>query len=137
MNMSFPELIRGEEDVLKRLLAVSQRQLEIVESGNATVLIEHLGQRQQLWHEFERLEQQLVPHKGIRPEHRVWKNAEERQQTEAVLNRCKELLEQILVNDQISMEKTAAHRDKVGSQLRRMQQVATVAPAYLKQSQIQ
>jgi len=135
--MTFPELIRGEEEILNRLLLVSQRQLEIAEAGNATVLIEHLGLRQQLWHEFERLDQQLAPHKGIPPEQRVWKSAEERQQTEAVLNRCKGLLEQILANDQISMETTAARRDEVGEQLRRIQRSTTVAPAYLKQSQMQ
>jgi len=132
--MSFSELIRREEELLQRMLLISQRQLEIVDLGNATILIEHLGLRERLWHEFELLEQQLTPHKGIPPEQRVWKNAEERHLTESTLNRCKALLEEIMVNDQLSIEKTAARRDDVAEQLRRIQRTGTVAPAYLKQS---
>ena len=135
--MTFPELIRSEEELLEQLLLVSQRQIEIVEMGNANVLVYHLGRRQRLWQEFERLEQQLTPHKGIPAEQRIWKNADERQQTEKALNRCKILLEKIMENDQISLAKTAELKDKVEKDLRRVQLAASVAPAYLKQSQIQ
>jgi len=134
--MTFTELIRSEEELLKRLLLVSQRQLELVEEGNVTTLIQHLGQRQQLWNEFEFLEQQLAPHKRIPPEHRVWKSADERQMTEASLNRCKDLLEQILENDQICLTKTAAQKDEVEGQLQRIQRGAPVATAYGRQSQL-
>ena len=134
--MSFSELIRSEEELLKRLLLISQRQLELANDGNVTILIEHLGQRQRLWDEFEWLEQQLMPYKGISPERRVWKNAEERQQTEAALNRCKELMEQILANDQMSLATTAMQKKEVEAQLRRVQRAAIVAPAYMKQSQL-
>jgi len=134
--MTFSELIRSEEELLKRLLLVSQRQLELVEEGNVTVLIQHLGQRQQLWNEFEFLEQQLAPHKGIPPEHRVWRNAEERQMTEVSLNRCKELLEKILENDQACLTKTATQKEEVEGQLQRIQRGAPVATAYGRQSQL-
>ena len=135
--MTFFELIRGEEELLKRLLLVSQRQLEIVDMGNASVLVQHLEQRERLWQEFELLERQLAPHKGIPPEMRVWKSAEERQLTELSLNRCKTLLEEIMANDQISLAKAAEQKDKAEKDLRRVQLATTVAPAYAKQSQIQ
>ena len=132
--MTFSELIRSEEELLRRLLLVSQRQLEIVDLGNATVLLEHLGLRERLWQEFELLEQQLVPHRGILPEQRIWNSADERQRTEAALNRCKSLLEEIMANDQISIEKTATRRDEVADQLRRIQRSGAVGTAYQKQS---
>ena len=135
-NLSFSELIRREEELLKRLLLVSHRQLELVQAGNGTVLIQHLGKRQQLWNEFERLEEQLAPHKGIPPERRVWKSAEERNLTEAALNRCKTLLEQIMANDKISLEKTAEQKDKAEKDLRRIQAGKPGAIAYLKQSRL-
>ena len=131
---SFAELIRSEEEILQRLLLVSQRQLEIVEAGNITVLIQYLGMRQQLWGEFELLEQQLGPHKGIAPESRSWKSAAERQLTESALNRCKDLLEKILENDQICLTKTAAQKDEVEKQLHRVQRGGNVALAYMRQS---
>jgi len=135
--MTFPELIRSKEEILKRLLIVSQRQLKLVQEGDATVLIQHLGQRQQLWNEFELLEKQLEPHKGIPPERRVWKSAEERQMTEAALNRCKVLMEQILANDQESITITAAAKDEMEARLSQVQRAPTVVTEYLKQSRQQ
>ena len=135
--MTFSELIRGEEELLKRLLLVSQRQLEIVDMGNASILVQYLGQRERLWHEFELLEQQLAPHKGIPPEKRIWRNAEERQLTESALNRCKVLLEEIMANDQISLVKAAEQKDKAEKDLRRVQLSKNVVPAYAKQSRLQ
>ena len=133
---TFSELIRSQEALLKRLLLVSQRQLEIVEEGNVTVLIQHLGKRQQLWNEFELLEQQLAPHKEIPPEHRIWNNNEEREMTTAALDRCKGLLEQILANDEICLTKTAEQKDEVEEQLGRVQRGTPVASAYGRQSQL-
>jgi hypothetical protein len=133
---SFSELIHSEEALLRRLLVVSQRQTEIVDLGNATVLIQYLEQRDRLWHEFELLEQQLAPHKGIPSDKRTWKSAEERQLTESALNRCKDLLEQIMANDQISLSKASEQKDKAEKDLRRVQLAKTAAPAYAKQSQL-
>ena len=133
--MSFPELIRSEEEILERLLLVSQRQLELVAEGNITVLVEYLGRRQRLWSEFESLEEQLKPHKNIPPEKRIWRSAEERQITTAALNRCKELMEQILANDQKSLAQTAEQKNEVEAQLRRVQQGGNAARSYMRQSQ--
>ena len=135
--MSFPELIRSEEEILKRLLLVSRRQLELAQAGNGTALNQHLERRQQLWNEFELLEQQLASHKGISPEQRSWKTAEERKQTEAALNRCKTLLEEIMANDEQSLAEVAEQKDKAENDLRRIQLSANVAPAYMKQSRQQ
>ena len=134
--MSFPELIRSEEMLLQRLLATSQRQLEIVNTGSATVLVEHLGQQERLWHEFERLEQQLAPHKGIPSERRVWKSASERKMTEEALNRCKVLMEEIMAIYQISITKAAELMEKAEKDLRRIQLATPGALAYAKQSQL-
>ena len=134
---SFSELIRREEELLKRLLLVSQRQWELTQAGNGTVLVQHLERRAQLWNEFELLEQQLAPHKGIPPERRVWTSTEERSLTELALNRCKTLLEQIMENDEKSLEKAAEQKDKAEKDLRRLQVGKTAAPAYLKQSRQQ
>ena len=135
--MSFSELIRSEEELLQRLLVVSQRQLEIVELGNSSLLVQHLTRRERLWNEFELLEQKLTPFKGIPAEKRVWESADERLLTESALNHCKTLLEEIMANDQISLEKAAELRDKAEKDMRRVQLSKNVVPAYAKQSQLQ
>jgi hypothetical protein len=134
--MTFSELIHDEEELLKRLLIVSERQLDIVHEGNVTNLIQHLGQRQQLWNMFEELEEQLAPHKKILPENRVWNNPEERQTTEHTLQRCKELMERILANDSISLKVMESQKNDVELQLRRVQQSSAVVPAYAKHSRM-
>ena len=133
----FSELIRSEEELLRRLLVVSQRQMEIVSECSETVLLEHLGLRHKLWNEIELVEEQLAPYKGIPPEKRVWKSVQERQLTESALNQCKDLMEKIMANDQISLARAAARRDEVAAQLRRVQQSTVAVPAYVKQSQLQ
>jgi hypothetical protein len=134
--VSFSELIRIEEELLRRLLLVSQRQVEIVDMGNASVLLQFMMQRERLGDEFDRLEKQLAPHKGIPPEKRVWNSPEERQITESAVNRCEELMKEILANDEVSMTKMEALKDKAENDLRRVQLAKTSAPAYAKQSQL-
>jgi len=134
---SFSELIRNEEMLLQQLLLVSERQIQLVEQGNATILLEHLGQRQKLWQEFEDLERQLAPHRETPPESRIWRNPEERQATELSFARCKALLEEIMANDQKSMDQAAVLRDEIDEKIRRIQRTGHAAPAYMKQSQLQ
>jgi len=112
IEMTFSELIQNKEELLKTLLLISQRQLELVEKGKMDMLIQHLGLRQQLWNTFELLEQQLAPHKKIPSKNRVWQSAEERLMIEAALNRCEELLKKILENDQLCLTKTAEQKEE-------------------------
>ena len=135
--MTFPELIQSQEEILRRLLLVSQHQLEIVEQGDPTILVMYLEQRGQLWGEFEVLQEQLAPHKGVPPEQRVWNNAEERRLTELAMKHCEELLKEILMNDQISMAAAEELKKKVEQDLRRVQVAKTAAPGYARQSLIQ
>ena len=134
--MTFSELIQSQEELLQRLLLVSQRQVEIVDRGDPTILVMFLEQRERLWDEFELLEQQIHPHKGIPPEKRVWESAEERQRTELALNRSNKLLQDIMTNDQISFTRAVELKDKVEKDLRRVQVAKTAAPAYMRQSRI-
>ena len=142
--MTFSELLRSEEEILKRLLIVSQRQLELVQAEDVAVLIQHLGQSVKLWNEFELLEQQLEPHKGIPQEQRKWNSADERQMTEATLNRCKSLMKQILENDQVSLttmaakkEEMAAKKEEMEAKLNQVHRKKDVVMEYTKQSRQQ
>ena len=122
---------------MRQLLWASQHQLEVVEQGDPTILVLHLERRNQLWGEFELLDKQLTPHKGIPLAQRVYKSADERELTELLLQRCQELLDEIMANDQISMAKAEELQKKVEQDLRRVQAAKSSAPAYLRQSKIQ
>jgi len=131
-NMTFPELIRGQEEVLRRVLLASERQIAVVEQGNPTALLEHLGQRERLWHEFEVLEQQLAPHKGIPLERRVWRSPEERHATEASLAHCTILLSEIMTNDETSLAKAAEIKAEKEKDLLRVRRGKNAAAGYAK-----
>ncbi|MDR3234573.1 MAG: hypothetical protein LBT46_13090 [Planctomycetaceae bacterium] len=133
---TFFDIIRREEQLLERLLYISRRQLEIVRNGNMTVLLQHLGQRQQLWNEFELLEEQMQPHKEVAPEQRVWKDGAERQTAEQSLERCKVMLAEILVTDNTSLDETFAQKTETELQLKRIQRAKNVVPAYAKHSKL-
>jgi hypothetical protein len=133
---TFIGLIQREEHLLERLFYVSQRQLELVRSGNMTDLITHLGQRQQLWNVFESLEEQMQPYKAVPAEMRHWKDEAERQAAEQSLNHCKSLLEDIMANDHTSLDETAAQKAETESQLERIQRAKNVVPAYAKHSKL-
>jgi len=132
-TMTFPELIRGQEEVLRRVLQASERQITIVEQGNPTILIEHLGQRKRLWAEFEVLDEQLAPHKGIPPERRIWRNLEERHATEASLARCTILLSEIMTNDETSFAKAVEIKDEREKDLLRIRRGRNAVAGYARQ----
>ena len=134
--MTFFELIQSQTELLRRLLQVSQQQLEVVERGDPVVLVQYLEHRGRLWGEFELLQQQLEPHKGIPPEQRVWNNAQEREITESAVQQCTKLLQEILAYDQVSLSKGEELKEKVAKDLRRVQLSKNAAPAYIRQSQM-
>ena len=114
------------------MLLLSEYQIDIVDKGDPSILVMHLEQRGRLWCEFEILEQQLAPHKGIPMENRTWEDTDERQLTEQSLKRCQELLEEIMANDQVSLKKAEELKDRVEKDLRRVQVGKTAVTGYSK-----
>ena len=131
---TFSELIRQKEHLLMRLVPISVRQLEIVQSADVSRLIQLLGQKQQLMYEFEEIERQLAPHREIPPEERVWSDEAERTETGAAINRCAAMLEEILRNDTRSTDELSAQKNVVEEQLRRTRQGAQIHNGYAKQA---
>ncbi len=117
-----------------RLAPISERQLEIVRSGDVSLLIRLLGLKQQIMYEFEAVEKELEPFRDTPPEQRIWKDEKERQETGESVNRCATLLEEILRNDTLSTEELATKKEEVEAQLRRTRQGAQVHNGYAKQA---
>ncbi len=117
-----------------RLAPISERQLEIVRSGDVTLLVRLLGLKQQIMYEFEAVEKQLEPFRDTPPEQRVWNDEEERKETGESINRCAALLEEILRNDTLSTTELSAQKDEVEEQIRKTRQGAQVHNGYAKQA---
>ncbi|MDR1963618.1 MAG: hypothetical protein LBQ50_07545 [Planctomycetaceae bacterium] len=134
MTKTLSELIQQKEELLRRLLPISVRQLEIVRQSDLTTLLPHLARKQRLMNEFEIIEQQLVPFQNIPPEERKWNNKTEQQETSAAIDRCAVMLEEILRNDSTSMDELSVQKTEVEEQLRRVRQGSQVFSAYAKQT---
>ncbi len=131
---TFAELIHRKEQLLLRLAPVSVRQLEIVRNGDVSLLVQLLGAKQQLMYDFETIERQLEPFKDLLPEQRVWSSEAERRKTGESVDRCAALLEEILRNDNMSIEELATRKDEVEEQLRKTRQGAQIHNGYAKQA---
>ncbi len=131
---TFSELIRLREGILMRLVPISERQREIVESGDVSLLMELLGRKFKVFEEFERTEQQLAPFKDIPPEERIWDSEEERLRTAKSIEHSKELIAEILRNDERSTGLMAQQKDELAEQIRRMDQGNRMQVGYAKQS---
>ena len=118
------------EAVLERLLLSSLRQLELVEDGNGTELLQHLSKRQELWHEFELLEQPLTPHLRIPAERRGCMTAEEWQIIKVVVKRRENLLKNILDNDLICLNITSKQMEEVNGKLQEVETVYQFGTEY-------
>ncbi|MDR0336674.1 MAG: hypothetical protein LBI18_06245 [Planctomycetaceae bacterium] len=130
--MTLSELIQCKEELLRRLLPISMQQLKIVRQNNLSVLLHHLATKQRLMNEFEAIEQQLAPFQAIPPEERKWNNETERLETNAAIERCATLLEEIIQNDSISMDELTVQKTETENQLRRVRQGSQVLSAYTK-----
>jgi hypothetical protein len=128
----FAELLKKKEEMLQRLLPVSQRQLELVRRENVSDLLQHLGQKSKLLDELEALEKQLVPFKEIPVEQRTWKNETERSTAQTALEHCNELLKQIITLETQSTEEHAAQKVTVERELYRSRQAGQIHNAYFR-----
>lgn len=131
---TFSELIQEEESILTRLFLLSSKQLEIVRDGNITKLLDFLIRKQSVVNEFEQINALLKPFRDIPPEDRQWSSERERQRTEESLERCKEFLEQIVANDELSTGELVEQKYETGRQLRELKKSATVNASYAKQA---
>jgi len=127
---TFSELIQRKEEILRRLTPLSTRQLEIVRSGDMSLLISFLGQKQRILDEFVEIEQDLQPFRDIPPEQRTWSSDTERRETGEAINRCAAMLESILQNDAQSMEETTIQKTDMEEGIRRIQQGTRAHSSY-------
>jgi hypothetical protein len=129
---TFRELIHRKEELLRRLLPISEQQLAIVRQSNLTVLLQLLAVKQRLMNEFEAIEKQLRPFQEIPPEKREWKNETERLEVGERLECCSAMLEEIIRNDSTSMEELAVQKTDTENQLKRVRQGSKIFSSYKK-----
>jgi hypothetical protein len=86
------QLIAAKHACLTQLRELGQKQLELIEAGSLTALLDLLSVKQRPLRELQRLERALDPFRGQDPARRRWQSSEQRAACAAQIEQCNALL---------------------------------------------
>jgi hypothetical protein len=111
------ELIRSKHDCLVRLRDLGRKQLELIERGEMTALLDLLAAKQRPLDELRRIERALDPFRHQRAAERRWHSPEQRRRCSAELEECETLLGEIVRQEKRGEEALIRRRDEAARQL--------------------
>jgi hypothetical protein len=123
-------LIHRKYQLLVQLHGLGQRQLQFVERGDITSLLDVLAVKQGILNELQRIEIALGPFRGQKPEERRWRTAVDRNQAAAELDACERVLAEIVVQEKQSEESLIRRRDQTAVQLQEVGLASRARGAY-------
>ena len=109
---------------------MGQRQLQFVEMGDITSLLDVLAVKQGLLNELQRIEIALGPFRGQKPEERRWRTAADRNRVAAELDACERVLAEIVAQEKQSEEALIRRRDATAVQLQEVSLASRARGAY-------
>jgi hypothetical protein len=111
------DLVRAKHTCLVQLRDMGRRQLELVDEGNMTALLDVLSAKQRPLVELQRIEKALDPFRSQDPQQRCWRTAEDRAACADCLRQCDDLLAEIVGQEKRSEAALARRRQETAIQL--------------------
>ena len=111
------ELIRGKRDCLLQLREMGRRQLELIDSGEVTALLDLLAAKQQPLLELQQIERALDPFRDQDPDDRQWATPQDRDLCAEQLRQCETLLSEIVSQEKCSEGAMVRRRDAAAAKL--------------------
>lgn len=124
------ELIRGRLACLTRLRDMGRKQIELVEGGQTTELLDLLAAKQRVFGDLQRIERQLAPFRDQDPDQRRWRTTDQRQECARQLDECDALLREIVTREKQSGRELTRRRDDLAAQLEGMRRAGRARGAY-------
>jgi hypothetical protein len=124
-------LIRRKHDSLVQLDALGKRQLQLVEDGDMTALLDLLAVKQGILSELQRMEIALGPFRGQSPQERRWRSAADRDRAAAELDECERLLGRIVAREKQSEEILVRRRNETAIRLQEVHCASQARGAYV------
>lgn len=125
------ELIAKRRRCLEQLVALGQRQADLIALGNMADLMRLLAAKQQLIVALQSLEKELAPYHDDDPDERRWASPEERARCAADADRCRQLIHEVMTLEQSGERQLTVRRDEAAVQLRSVQSAGRIREAYL------
>lgn len=123
-------LVAAKLQVVEVLARLAQRQLALIEAGDAAVLLKLLAAKQTVIDQLQQLERQLDPFRSQDPEQRVWRSAGDRDRCRAQAERCAALLAEAMELERRGEASLIARRDDAAQALAAAQTAADARSAY-------
>jgi hypothetical protein len=127
------DLMRRKRSSLVQLRDMGGRQLELIQKGNITDLLELLAAKQHVLIQLQQVEQQLGRFRGEDPKKRRWRTPEMRQACAADLAESERLLAEIVAQEKQSERQLIRRRDEAAERLAGVHTASQARTAYLAQ----
>jgi len=122
-------LVDAKLQVLKVLVRLSRRQVELIDTGDMTMLIKLLAAKQTVMGQLQALEQELSPFRGEDPEQRQWASAGQRAACQAQAEAASGLLAEAFALEQQAETAMLRRRDAAAAALVSVQTAADARAA--------
>jgi hypothetical protein len=125
------EIMRARCQRLADLVYLCRRQLELIDSGDMSLLLKVLSAKQRLLSELQTLERGLDPFRQQQPEDRQWSSPERRDACAADRDESNRSLAQVFQLEQRSSARLAERRDAAAAGMARLHSAHEACGAYL------
>ncbi len=124
------DLIRAKRTCLMRLRDMGRRQLELIEAGEMTGLLDLLSARQKSIGQLQRIERALDPFRSEDPQQRRWRSPQDRAACAEQIQQCDALLGEIVSQEKCAEAALIRRRDQTAARLQEVHQAARARGAY-------
>lgn len=111
------ELICSKRACLLKLRDMGRRQLELIDEGDMTTLLDVLGAKQRFLMKLQQIERALDPFRDQDAEERRWRSSELRDRCATQLRQCETLLAEIVSQEKVSEGALRRRRDEAAVRL--------------------
>ena len=124
------ELVARRHGLLGQLHAIGRRQVDLIEQGDMTQLLQVLSVKHHLLAEVQQVEKRLDPFRGQDPNARAWRTNEGRQQCAKLVGQSDVLLREILEQERLGELRLRHYRDEAASRLQMAHAAGHARTAY-------
>lgn len=129
------EFLRAKRSCLTQLRDMSRRQMELIDSGEMTRLLDLLVVKQRMIEQLQRIERALDPFRGEPPEARRWRSDDVKRCCADEAQQCELLLAELMNREKQSEALLTRRRDEVAQRLQGVHRAAQARQSYLEAPQ--
>ena len=123
-------LIESKLHLLTEMQEMSIAQSDFVAQHDMSSLMSLLSRKQELMESLKEVQSRLEPFQPQDPEQRIWPNSARRKTCQSMIERCNQLLQQMIVMENRSLDNMTLQREIVAAQLQQNINATTLQNAY-------